>query len=97
MSVVSFNNIPIEEDDPMLAVRHLSRTFLLTNQRLSRTDAVSDASMAVVVLMAQYERQRERYIKGLTHIDGLQLMVEMRGGISQLARDKPSLCQKIIR
>jgi hypothetical protein len=94
---VSFNGIPAKEDDPMLAVQHLNKTFSLTNQRLSSTDAVSDASMAVVVMMAQYERQRERYIKGLAHIDGLQLMVEMRGGISPLANDKPSLFQKIIR
>ncbi|KEY74804.1 hypothetical protein S7711_06491 [Stachybotrys chartarum IBT 7711] len=97
MSAVSFNDVPMEEDDPMLAVRHLNKTFFLTNQRLSRDDAVSNASIAVVVMMAQYERQRERYIKGLNHLDGLQRMVEMRGGISQLARDEPSLCQKILR
>jgi len=97
MSVVSFNSIPAKEDDPVLAVRHLNKTFLLTNRRLSSTDAVSDASMAVVVMMAQYERQRERYINGLSHIDGLQRMVGIRGGITQLAKDKPSLFQKIIR
>ena len=94
---IILNNIATEKEDPMLAVRHLTQTFRLVNQRLSRTDAVSDASMAVVVIIAQYERHRERYLKGLIHLDGLRRMVEMRGGISQLLWYNPSLGQKIIR
>ncbi len=96
-SIVSLDNVATEKDDPVLAVRHLTQTCHLVNQRLSQADAVSDASMAVVVMMAQYERHRERYFKGLVHIEGLHQMVEMRGGISPLLRYKPSLGQKIAR
>ena len=65
ISLVSLNSIAVVKEDPELAVRHVTQTLQLVNQRLSRADAVSDASVAVVVMMAQYERHQERYVEGL--------------------------------
>lgn len=96
-SLTSLNGTIADREDPELAVRHMTQTLQLVNQRLSRVDAVSDVSIAVVVMIAHYERHQERYSKGLVHLDGLRRMVEMRGGISQLTRDNSSLGRKITR
>ncbi|KAH8897939.1 hypothetical protein GQ53DRAFT_818191 [Thozetella sp. PMI_491] len=96
-TIISLNTITAEKEDPELAVRHVTQALRLVNQRLSQADALSDASMAVVVMMAQYERHLERYFKGLVHLEGIHRMVQMRGGIAELTRSKPTLGQKIAR
>lgn len=80
-----------------MALRHLSHTFRLVNQRLAGEDAVSDKTIAVVVMMSQYERLQDRYHDGIVHVAGLQKMTELRGGICRLAVDQPALAQKILR
>jgi hypothetical protein len=85
------------QEDPTEAIRHLSHTFRLVNERLSGNDAVSDSTIAVVVSMAQYERLQGHYCQGLIHIKGLQRIIELRGGISQLAKTSPALVPKIFR
>ena len=81
----------------MEALRHLSCTFRMVNERLSGNDALSDTSMAVIVAMTQYERLRGQYHQGLVHFKGLQQMVKLRGGITQLVSDAPALAQKLFR
>lgn len=97
LSVIALNNLVINQEDHMQAIRHLSHTFRLVNERLSGNDAVSDTTIAVVVMMAQYERHSSQHSQGLVHLKGLQRIVELRGGISQLTKNKPSLAQKIFR
>lgn len=81
----------------MEALRHLSCTFRLVNERLSGNDALSDDTMAVIVAMTQYERLRGQYHQGLVHFKGLQQMVKLRGGIIQLVSDAPELARKLFR
>lgn len=97
MSVTALNNLVIEQEDPTEAMRHLSHTFRLVNERLSGNDAVSDPTIAVVLTMAKYERLQGQHRHSLVHFEGLRRMVELRGGISQLTRNKPDLAQKIFR
>lgn len=78
-------------------MRHLSCTFRLVNEKLSGKEALSDTTMAVLIAMAQYDRLRAQYRQGLVHFEGLQRMVELRGGISQLMPYNPGLAQKIFR
>jgi hypothetical protein len=97
MSVIAQNNLVVTPEDPVEAMHHLSQTFQLVNKRLSQNTAVSDATMAVVVVMAQFERHQGEYDRGTVHLDGLLQMVEMRGGISSLTQYKPGLTQKMFR
>ena len=97
MSVGAINKLVVRPEDPVEAMHHLSQTFRLINKRLSQNTVVSDATMAVVVIMAQFERHQGEYERGMVHLEGLFQMVEMRGGILNLTRHKPSLTQKIFR
>ncbi|KAF2669202.1 hypothetical protein BT63DRAFT_413660 [Microthyrium microscopicum] len=91
----SLNNISRKQEDTREATHHISKALRLVNEKLSGEDPVSNTSIAVVVIMAQFERLNNHYQQGLIHLDGLQRMVELRGGISQLRRDNPSLALKI--
>lgn len=97
ISITSLNNVMAQGEDPALALQHQGRTVYLINSRLSQANPVSNANLAVVVMIAQYERLRGRFLESLVHLDGLYSMVEMRGGIATLIRDEPSLGQKIAR
>ncbi|CAG9987540.1 unnamed protein product [Clonostachys byssicola] len=97
ISITSLNNVMAQGEDPALALQHQGRTVSLINSRLSQANPVSNANLAVVVMIAQYERLRGRFLESLVHLDGLYSMVEMRGGIATLIRDEPSLGQKIAR
>lgn len=91
------------------SMKHLSRTFQLVNNKLTSNDfsistsaagaqpAESDAIMAVVIMMAQYERHQGRWFQGLVHLRGLQCMVELRGGIARLFAESPVVAHKILR
>jgi len=97
VSISALNNLVKQQDDPKEAMHHISQALRLVNKKLSGKDAISNTNIAVVLIMAQYERLQNHYRQGLVHLDGLQRMVELRGGISQLKRDKPSLALKIHR
>lgn len=97
VSVIALNNLVAKQEDPMEGMRHLSLAFRLVNERLSGMNPVSDITMAVVVVLTQYERLQGHYGQVLIHLDGLQRMVELRGGMSQLKLAGTSLAQKILR
>ncbi|KAF3059797.1 hypothetical protein GL218_05030 [Daldinia childiae] len=97
MSIAAKNLLTANSEDSTEGLSHLSDSLRLVNQRLSGGEALSDMTMASVVAMLQYERMCGQYNQGLIHFRGLQQMVELRGGISQLMKDKPELTQKIFR
>lgn len=78
-------------------MHHLSQTFRLINKRLSENDAVSDSTIAVVVILAQHERLRGHHGEGLVHFSGLERMVQLRGGVIALSRYLPGLTQKMFK
>ncbi|KAK9422873.1 hypothetical protein SUNI508_04540 [Seiridium unicorne] len=84
-------------EDSAESMRHLTRTFRLVNQKLSGDEATADTTFAAVVAMTQYERMRGKHEQGLIHLNGLQRLTGMRGGIRQLARNHPALTQKMFR
>ncbi|KFY31546.1 hypothetical protein V493_01003 [Pseudogymnoascus sp. VKM F-4281 (FW-2241)] len=96
-SVTARNNLVAQKDDPKESMRHLSQTFRLINERLSKNDAVSDETIAVVVILAQHERIRGRYREGLVHVGGLERMAQLRGGAAALSRYRPGLTQKMFK
>jgi len=93
MSLVAFNSRSQDQE----AFHLLAFAFRLLNRKLSGGDALEDPTIAAVVTMTHYERLRGEYRKGLVHLRGIQRMVEMRGGISQLTKTRPGLTQKIFR
>lgn len=84
-------------DNSTESMQHLSRTFRLVNESLSGVHAVSDATFAAVVAMTQYYQLRSEYEEGLIHLDGLEQMVNLCGGIGSLRRAHPALAQKLYR
>lgn len=97
MAVTAMNNLVSRPYDVTEALNHASQALQIFSKRLSGQDAASDANMAVVVAMTQFERHQGEYRRGAVHLNGLLQMVELRGGISLLTEYKPSLTQKLFR
>lgn len=87
----------VEPEDSLQAARHLSHTFRLINQRLSGGDAVTDATIAVVLMLTQYERHDNQHRRAMVHFQGLERMIELRGGLFQVRETMPILALKIMR
>lgn len=79
------------------AMRHVSHTFRLVNQRLSGQSAVTDLTIAAIVSMAQYEHLQNQYQQGSVHVQGLQRIAQLRGGVGELMTSHPDLVQKMLR
>ncbi|CAJ2502795.1 Uu.00g101890.m01.CDS01 [Anthostomella pinea] len=83
--------------DSTMALYHLSRALRLINQKLSGSEALSDAAIAVVIVMSMYERIRGRYHAARMHFEGMARMIQLRGGITQIATSFDTLAQKALR
>ncbi|TGO28341.1 hypothetical protein BPAE_0029g00720 [Botrytis paeoniae] len=97
VSVTALNNLVLNQENPKIAMHHLSLAFRLINEKLSGNEAVADTTIAVVLTMSHYYRLQGQFSQGLVHLQGLERMVEMRGGISNLKREQYTLAQKILR
>lgn len=97
MSIASANKVAPMTRHADWELRHLSHTLCLVSQRLSSSDATSDATLAAVAMIAQYERHEGRHEHGLLHMNGLLQLVNMRGGIGNLLRENIVLAQKLVR
>lgn len=78
-------------------MRHLSNTLRLVNVKLTGNEALADGTLAVIVGMTQYERLRGEYRQALVHFAGLERIIELRGGISQLLVHSSEIAQKIFK
>lgn len=97
ISLTALDNIGVTPGHAAEAMRHLSHAFRMVNERLANGSTISDGTMAVVIMMSKYEPLRGKHRLGLLHLEGLQRMVDMRGGISKLAGEKAGLTQKMFR
>lgn len=75
---------------------HLGQAVSLVNQRLGTAEALSDSSLAVVNFLIVQQLLRESRTQAEIHLRGLQKMIELRGGISQLGQDN-ALALKICK
>jgi hypothetical protein len=78
----------------MLAIQHMARSLQLINSRFGTLESISDINIAVVVVMAQYTRMSGQMDECRIHLDGLQRMVQLKGGINAI---RPELAEKIFR
>ncbi|KAI1443620.1 hypothetical protein F5Y02DRAFT_200806 [Annulohypoxylon stygium] len=97
MCLAATDSMVVTPEESVEATYHLSNSLRLVNQKLSGEKALSDTTIASVIAMLQYERLRGQYDQALIHFAGLQQMVELCGGITKLAKNKPALAQKIFR
>ncbi|KAK7751742.1 hypothetical protein SLS62_006227 [Diatrype stigma] len=63
------------------ALYYLSRTFVQVRKRLASTDALSDATVGIVLSLINQEQIRKEHASARVHIDGLKRMIELRGGL----------------
>lgn len=64
---------------------------------MSATDATSDMTIAILVVMSQYERLQGQYERGYVHIQGLRRMIELRGGVKRFGSECCGVILKVLR
>lgn len=74
----------------------LSRTFQLMNKKLSGKDALSDMTIGLTALLTVHETLRGDLNSTKIHLDGLERMITLRGGIETF-RSSPSMLAKFAR
>ena len=78
------------------ALRHWSNTYRCINQALRSRDALSDGTVAAVVSLTIYEDLKREPGSTSVHLDALERIVNLRGGLGGLDSNLP-LVQKICR
>lgn len=81
--------------DPEI-LRHFSRSLHLVNERLSGRYALENSTLIAIIGLSQFERVQEKYEEALVHVQGLNRLALLRGGIAGF-RDQPALMQKLFR
>jgi hypothetical protein len=66
----------------------------MTNTRLSGPEACSDKAIAVVTMLAIYQRMHHQQAVGLVHFEGLRRMINLRGGLKRFSRENRTVAQK---
>ena len=78
------------------AIYHLRKAVGLVNQKLGTSEALSNSSISVVNFMIVQGMYKEEHPSAEIHSNGLQKMIELRGGLSRLGED-PTLLLKICK
>ncbi|KAK7224347.1 hypothetical protein V2G26_012350 [Clonostachys chloroleuca] len=81
--------------DPEI-LRHFSRSLHLVNERLSGRHALENSTLIAIIGLSQFERVQDNYEEALVHVQGLNRLALLRGGIAGF-RDHPALMQKLFR
>lgn len=63
------------------ALHHQANTYRCINQNLQQHGIPSEATVAAVMSMAVHGQLFGRYEKSKVHLDALERMVELRGGL----------------
>ena len=96
-AIPCLNKLASKPEDILQAMRHISHTLRLVNQKLSGQSGVTDLTISAIVNMAQYEHQQNQHQQGFVHVQGLRRITQLRGGVSQLMKSPAGLVQKILR
>ncbi|RFU81113.1 hypothetical protein TARUN_1090 [Trichoderma arundinaceum] len=78
------------------ALYYLSQTFNYVTRLLAGPDALSDSTIMIVVTLISQELIRKGYGALKVHLDGLQKMIQLRGGLSKL-EGNPALLLKVCK
>ncbi|KAK6331200.1 hypothetical protein TWF696_003265 [Orbilia brochopaga] len=83
------------EDSPN-TLRHLGNSYRCINENLTREGTPSNATIASVMSVAMHHNIRRAPGAAKVHLDALELMVEMRGGVDMFTFHR-MLLQKLCR
>jgi hypothetical protein len=97
IALSSLDNLLTKPEGKVQAMRHVSHTFRLVNQKLCGQSALTDSTIAAIVSMAQYEHHQNRIQQGSVHAQGLWQITQLRGGVSNLITSVPGLGLKLLR
>jgi hypothetical protein len=96
MSEVTVDALLGRQETSPQALQHLSNTYRCISENLQKDKIPSDPTIAAVLTMALHEDLRGQPGRSEVHIDALQRMVELRGGITQFGSNHV-LIHKICR
>jgi hypothetical protein len=96
MSEASVDFITGKQETSAQALQYLTKTYQCIAQSLQKNGVPSDGTIAAVMSMAIHEDLRGQPSRSKVHIDALERMVELRGGINQFEVNR-LLVQKISR
>ncbi|KAH7085872.1 hypothetical protein BKA63DRAFT_598470 [Paraphoma chrysanthemicola] len=82
---------------PSTVHAHISAAYTLTNILLSGPDACSDRAIAIVTMLAVFQRIHHQHDVGLVHFGGVRRMIEGRGGLSGVMRESRGIGGKVWR
>ncbi|KAH7095519.1 hypothetical protein FB567DRAFT_586834 [Paraphoma chrysanthemicola] len=82
---------------PSTVHAHISAAYTLTNALLSGPDACSDRAIAIVTMLAVFQRIHHQHDVGLVHFGGVRRMIEGRGGLSGVMRESRGVGGKVWR
>lgn len=80
------------------ALVHQSRAYSIVNQRLRGPDNLTDSTIWIIILLINQEQLNQRFDIAKIHTQGLERVVEMRGGLEQLDHCRPlvlKLCKYV--
>ncbi|KAG7130348.1 hypothetical protein HYQ45_010783 [Verticillium longisporum] len=75
---------------------HIPRAYELVNEMLRGEGALEDTTIALVCILTIRETMRGDFDANKAHLDGLQTMVRLRGGLRSFERN-PEMLHKICR
>jgi hypothetical protein len=96
MSEVCVDSLLGRNETSPQALQHLSNTYRCIKQNLEKHRTPPDSTIAAVMSMAIHEDLRGQPSRSKVHVDALERMVELRGGIGWFI-DHQMLLQKICR
>ncbi|KAH7313643.1 hypothetical protein B0I35DRAFT_276468 [Stachybotrys elegans] len=79
------------------ALHHISQAYSHVNRTISGPQPTTDNAIASVVSLVIYQMIHHEYPTGLTHLNGLYRMIELRGGIGKLLQENRGLALKPLR
>jgi len=87
----------IQKEEEAEGMRHMTQTLQILSKKIVGEEATADSTIATIIVLTQYERLLGQHQRAHIHFQGLGRILQLRGGLARLAREKPSLAQKIIR
>jgi hypothetical protein len=73
------------------SLNHLAQAIKLIQARLQTDEALSDSTIRAVLSLLILGQLRQQHANARIHFEGLQRMIELRGGLTRLQGNRPLL------
>lgn len=72
--------------NPSKAMQSLSRAFEIVNRRVQGNKVLDDSTMGLVMSLVNHEQLRRDPVATQIHLQGLMRMIQLRGGLDEIAK-----------